>query len=274
MPFFDLRDQIGFLRNLMVRNTSTGEIMVMVAFFRENVSMRERLLKYILKCFPQITTLVYTINPKKNDSLNDMEMETYSGEGYITEKMKLRNGKELSFRISPQSFFQTNTPQANTLYAKASEFAEFNGTENVFDLYTGCGTIACFVAGEVKRVVGIENVKQAILDARVNAEINNIKNAEFHAGDMQFMLSEDFCRHNGIPDAVITDPPRGGMHPDTVNDLLKLAPQKIVYISCNPSTQARDVAMMTEKYAVKKIQPVDMFPHTSHVENVALLVKK
>jgi 23S rRNA (uracil1939-C5)-methyltransferase len=274
MPFFDLREQQGFLRNLMIRTASTGELMVMVAFFREDRRMREKLLTHILKSFPQITTLVYTINSKKNDSLADLEMESFSGLGYITEKMKLRNGKELSFRISPQSFFQTNTAQANNLYAKASEFAEFNGTENVFDLYTGCGTIASFVAGEVKRVVGIENVKQAIIDARINAEINGITNAEFFAGDMQFMLSEDFCRHNGIPDVIITDPPRGGMHPDTVNDILKLAPAKVVYISCNPSTQARDVAMMREKYTVKKVQAVDMFPHTSHIENVALLIKK
>ena len=274
MDFFDLREQQGFLRNLMVRNTTDGEVMVMLAFFREDKPMRERLLKYLVKTFPQITTLVYTINSKKNDSLIDLDMVTFHGNGYITEKMKLRNGGELKFRISPQSFFQTNTPQANNLYAKTSEFAEFKGDENVFDLYTGCGTIACFIAGEVKRVVGIENVKQAIIDARINAELNNIKNTEFFAGDMQYMLSEDFCRHNGIPDVAITDPPRGGMHPDTVNDLMKLAPQKLVYISCNPSTQARDVALLSSKYAVKKIQAVDMFPHTSHVENIALLVKK
>jgi 23S rRNA (uracil1939-C5)-methyltransferase len=274
MPFFDLREQQGFLRNLMVRNTSTGEVMVMVALFREDKAMREKLLKHIAKTFPQITTLIYAINPKKNDSLYDLEMETYSGNGYITEKLKLRNGKDLTFRISPQSFFQTNTAQANVLYAKASEFAEFKGTENVFDLYTGCGTIASFIAGEVKRVVGIESVKQAVIDARTNAELNGITNAEFFTGDMQYMLSEDFYRHNGIPDVVITDPPRIGMHPDTVKDLLKAAPEKIVYISCNPSTQARDIAILAEKYKVKKNQPVDMFPHTSHVENIALLVKK
>jgi len=274
LPFFDLRAQEGFLRNLMIRTTSDGQVMVMVAFFENNRMMREKLLNHIQKTFPQVTTITYTINGKKNDSLYDLEMQTFSGDGYITEKMKLKNGKELCFRISPQSFFQTNTDQANKLYSIASNFAEFKGNENVFDLYTGCGTIASFIAGEVQRVVGIESVKQAVVDARVNAEINNIKNAEFFAGDMQFMLSEDFCRHNGIPDAIITDPPRIGMHPDTVGDLLKLAPQKIVYISCNPSTQARDIGLMTEKYAVKKIQPVDMFPHTSHVENVALLVKK
>jgi len=274
MEFFDLREQQGFLRNLMVRNTSDGEVMVMIAFFKEDKPMRERLLKYLVKTFPQITTLTYTINSKKNDSLFDLDMKTFSGEGYITEKMKLRNGNELKFRISPQSFFQTNTPQANILYTKASEMAEFKGDELVFDLYTGCGTIACFIAGEVKKVVGIEYVKQAIIDARINAGLNNITNAEFFTGDMQYMLSEDFCRHNGIPDVVITDPPRGGMHPDTINDLLKLAPAKIVYISCNPSTQARDIALMSEKYMVKKIQPVDMFPHTSHIENIALLVRK
>lgn len=274
MSFFDLRAQEGFLRNLMVRTATTGEVMVMVAFFKEHRSMREKLLNHLLKTFPQITTITYTINPKKNDSLADLTFEAFSGEGYITEKMKRRDGSELSFRISPQSFFQTNTEQANRLYAIASEFAAFKGDENVFDLYTGCGTIASFVSSEVKKVVGIEYVKQAILDARENAGLNNITNAEFFAGDMQYMLSDDFTKHNGVPDVIITDPPRAGMHPDTVGDILKLAPSKIVYISCNPSTQARDVAILKENYAVKKIQAVDMFPHTSHVENVALLVKK
>ena len=274
MPFFDLRAQEGFLRNLMIRTAATGEVMVMVAFFKENKTMRERLLTHILKGFPQVTTLTYTINSKKNDSLADLTIETFSGGGYITEKMKRSDGSELCFRVSPQSFFQTNTAQANKLYGIAAEFAAFKGDENVFDLYTGCGTIASYIANEVKKVTGIEYVKQAVLDARTNAELNNIKNTEFLTGDMQYMLNDDFCKHHGKPDVIITDPPRNGMHPDTVNDILKLAPPKIVYISCNPSTQARDVGILAEKYSVKKMQPVDMFPHTSHVENVALLVRK
>jgi 23S rRNA (uracil1939-C5)-methyltransferase len=274
MSFFDLREQKGLLRNLMLRIASTGEIMVMVAFARAEKVKREKLLNFILQKFPHITTLVYTINVKKNDSLNELSMETFYGNGYITEKLKLRNGKELFFRISPQSFFQTNTLQANRLYAAISEFAEFKDNEIVYDLYTGCGTIAGFVAGEVQRVTGIENVKQAVLDARVNAELNHIANAEFLVGDMQYMLNGDTFRHHGMPQVIITDPPRAGMHPDVVKDILKTAPERIIYISCNPSTQARDAAILSEKYTVKKIQPVDMFPHTSHIENIALLQLK
>ncbi|MGP8214942.1 MAG: 23S rRNA (uracil(1939)-C(5))-methyltransferase RlmD [Bacteroidia bacterium] len=274
MPFFDIRWQQGFLRNLMVRTTVTGELMAVFVFFREDKAMREKIMKYVAEKFPSITSLMYIINPKKNDSISDLNAELYKGQPYITEELKLRNGKRLSFRISPQSFFQTNTAQANALYAKVSEFAGLKGNETVFDLYTGCGTIASFVAGEAKHVTGIEYVEQAVADARLNAQLNNIANVDFFAGDMKDMLTEEFCRHHGIPQVVITDPPRGGMHPEVVDALLKIAPEKIVYISCNPSTQARDVAMMAEKYTVKIIQPVDMFPHTSHVENVGLLVRK
>ncbi len=280
MSFFDLREQQGFLRHLMIRTASTGEVMALVTFGSDDRRKREKLLGFMQKQFPGLTTIVYAINTKKNDSLYDLEMVNYTGSGYITEKLKLRKqgqslheSGELSFRISPQSFFQTNTAQANNLYRIASEFAGFRGTELVYDLYTGCGTIAGYIAGEVKRVVGIESVKQAVADARINAELNHITNAEFLVGDMLYMLNEDTFRHHGIPDVVITDPPRAGMHPDVTADLLKAAPQKIIYISCNPSTQARDVALLAQKYAVKKIQPVDMFPHTSHVENVALLEK-
>ncbi|HSY77580.1 MAG TPA: 23S rRNA (uracil(1939)-C(5))-methyltransferase RlmD, partial [Bacteroidia bacterium] len=274
MPFFDIRWQEGFLRNLMVRTTETGELMVVFVFFREDKAMREKIMNHIAEKFPAITSLMYIINPKKNDSISDLNAEPFKGPPYITEQLKLRNGKSLNFRISPQSFFQTNTAQANALYAKTSEFADLKGDEVVFDLYTGCGTIASFIAGEAKHVTGIEYVEQAVIDAKLNAQLNNITNVDFHAGDMKDLLTEEFCRHHGIPQVVITDPPRGGMHPDVINALLKIAPEKIVYVSCSPPTQARDVAMMAEKYAVKTIQPVDMFPHTSHVENIALLVRK
>jgi len=273
MPYFDINAQEGFLRNIMIRNSTTGEVMVVVVFFKDDEEMRNKLLSHITKKFPQITSLQYIINSKKNDSFSDLSAVTYSGKEYITEHMIKKNGDVLKFRISPQSFFQTNTAQANALYQKVSEFAELKGNEIVYDLYTGCGTIASFIASETASVVGIEYVEQAVADAKINAELNKIKNVEFFAGDMQKMLTEEFCRHHGMPNVVITDPPRAGMHPDVVNAILKMAPEKIVYVSCNPSTQARDIALMKEKYSVKTIQPFDMFPHTSHVENVALLVR-
>jgi len=273
MPYFDLNAQEGFLRNIMVRNTTTGEIMVVVVFFKDDKKMRDKLLKHISEKFPQITSLQYIINPKKNDTFSDLPSVTYSGKEYITEQLIKKNGEVLNFRISPQSFFQTNTAQANALYQKVSEYAGLKGNEIVYDLYTGCGTIASFLASEAKSVVGIEYVEQAVTDAKVNAELNKIKNVEFFAGDMQKMLSEEFCRHHGIPNVIVTDPPRIGMHPDVVAAILKMAPEKIVYVSCNPSTQARDIALMKDKYKVTKMQPFDMFPHTSHVENIALLVR-
>jgi 23S rRNA (uracil1939-C5)-methyltransferase len=272
-PYFDINIQEGFLRNIMVRNTTTGEVMVVVVFFRDDKIMREKLLTHIKEKFPVITSLQYIINPKKNDSFSDLAAVTFSGKEYITEQLIRKNGDVLNFRISPQSFFQTNTAQANALYQKVSEFAALKGNEIVYDLYTGCGTIASFIAAEAASVVGIEFVEQAVTDAKINAGLNNIKNVEFFAGDIQKMLTEEFCRHHGIPNVIITDPPRMGMHPDVVNAILKMAPEKIVYVSCNPSTQARDIALMKDKYTVKIIQPFDMFPHTSHVENVALLVR-
>lgn len=274
MPFFDLRWQEGYLRNLMVRTTVTGELMVVFIFCREDVEMREKIMNHIAEKFPAITSLMYMINPKKNDSLADLDSYPYKGTPYITEQLTMRNGQKLNFRISPQSFFQTNTAQANALYAKVSEFADLKGHETVFDLYTGCGTIASFIAAEAKRVIGIEYVEQAVKDGKLNTQLNNITNVEFFAGDMKDMLTEAFCMLHGIPQVVITDPPRGGMHPDVIFALLKMAPEKIVYVSCSPPTQARDIAMMSEKYTVKLMQPVDMFPHTSHVENIVLLVRK
>ncbi len=274
MPYFDLNAQEGLLRNIMVRNTSTGELMVVVVFFREDKKMRDQLLNHIKDKFPQITSLQYIINPKKNDTFSDLPAATFYGKDHIMEHMIKKNGEVLKFKISPQTFFQTNTAQANAVYQKVSEYAALNGDEIVYDLYTGCGTIASFIASEAASVVGIEYVEQSVKDARVNAELNNIKNTEFFAGDMQKMLTEEFFRHHGLPKVVITDPPRMGMHPDVVAALLKMAPEKIVYVSCNPSTQARDIALMKDKYTVTKIQPFDMFPHTSHVENVALMIKK
>jgi 23S rRNA (uracil1939-C5)-methyltransferase len=273
MPYFDLNAQEGLLRNIMVRNTTTGEIMVVVVFARDDKPMRDKLLQHISEKFPQITSLQYIINTKRNDVFSDLPSVAYKGKEYITEHLIKKNGDVLQFRISPQSFFQTNTLQANALYQKVSEYANLQGNEIVYDLYTGCGTIASFVASEAASVVGIEYVEQAVSDARVNAELNKIKNVEFFAGDMQKMLTEEFCRHHGIPNVIITDPPRAGMHPDVVAAILKMAPEKIVYVSCNPSTQARDIALLKEKYTVKKMQPFDMFPHTSHVENIALLVR-
>ncbi len=274
MPYFDINAQEGFLRNIMVRNTTTGELMVVVVFFKDDAKMRVQLLNHIKDKFPQITSLQYIINPKKNDSFSDLQATTFSGKDHITEQMTRKNGDVLNFKISPQSFFQTNTTQANAVYQTVSEYAALKGDEIVYDLYTGAGTIASFISSECASVVGIEYVEQAVSDAKVNAELNKIKNVEFFAGDMQKMLTEEFFRHHGLPKVVITDPPRMGMHPDVVAALLKMAPEKIVYVSCNPSTQARDIALMKEKYTVTKIQPFDMFPHTSHVENVSLLVKK
>ncbi len=274
MPYFDLNAQEGLLRNIMVRNTSTGELMVVVVFFREDKKMRDQLLNHIKDKFPQITSLQYIINPKKNDTFSDLPASTFYGKDHIMENMVKKNGDVLKFKISPQTFFQTNTAQANAVYQKVSEYAALKGDEIVYDLYTGCGTIASFIASEAASVVGIEYVEQSVKDARVNAELNNIKNTEFFAGDMQKMLTEEFFRHHGLPKVVITDPPRMGMHPDVVAALLKMAPEKIVYVSCNPSTQARDIALMKDKYTVTKIQPFDMFPHTSHVENIALMMRK
>lgn len=271
IPYFDLNAQEGFLRNIMIRSTTTREVMVVIVIAEDNELLREKLLKHISDRFPQVTSLQYIINTKKNDVFSDLPSVLYSGRQYITEQLVRKNGDVLKFRISPQSFFQTNTLQANALYQKVSEYAELKGNEIVYDLYTGCGTIASFIASEAASVVGIEYVQQAVNDAKQNAQLNNIKNVDFFAGDIQHILSEEFCRHHGIPNVIITDPPRAGMHPDVVNAILKMLPEKVVYVSCNPSTQARDIALMKEKYVVKKIQPFDMFPHTSHVENIALL---
>jgi 23S rRNA (uracil1939-C5)-methyltransferase len=269
LSFFHIRNQEGFLRNMVIRTTTTGEIMLILIFFYENEANRINILKHIAAEFPQITSLLYIINDKKNDSYSDLPVHVFSGNTFITEKMN-----ELHFRISPKAFFQTNTKQALKLYQTASDFAGLTGNENVYDLYTGTGTIANFIAEKAKNVIGIEYIPEAIEDAKINSQLNNITNTVFYAGDMKDILNEKMFEKHGKPDVIITDPPRAGMHEDVVNTILKAAPEKIVYVSCNPATQARDIALMKEQYSIEKVQPVDMFPHTHHVENVTLLIRK
>jgi 23S rRNA (uracil1939-C5)-methyltransferase len=269
LSFFDLREQCGFLRNIVIRNSLAGNVMVIVVFFHEDSEKREGLLDFLATQFPQITSLFYVINSKKNDSLNDQTPVLYKGEDHLIETMD-----GLKFRIGPKSFYQTNTKQALELYRVAREFAELNGDEVVYDLYTGTGTIANYIAPSAGKVIGIEYVDEAVQDARINSEINNIRNTSFHSGDMKEILSSDFFKANGKPDVIITDPPRAGMHEDVVKVISASGADRIVYVSCNPSTQARDILLLSSDYKVIKAQPVDMFPHTHHVENVVLLQKK
>ena len=266
MPFMNIRKREGMMRGLIIRNTTIGGLMVIVMVYQDEEEKLNGLLEHLKNNFPQITSLLYVINNKANDTIHDQEIHCYHGKAYIEEQME-----NLTFRIGPKSFFQTNGKQALVLYQVAREFANLKGDEVVYDLYTGTGTIANFVAHQSKKVVGIEYVKEAIDDANVNSEINNVGNTVFYAGDMKDLLTDDFMEQNGRPDVIITDPPRVGMHQDVVKQLLKVACKKIVYVSCNPATQARDLEMLSEKYKVVKLQPVDMFPHTAHVENVALL---
>jgi len=269
LSFFDLKEQSGFLRTLLVRNTLSGDVMVIVVFFHEDVEKREGLLDFLATEFPRITSLMYVINSKKNDSLNDQLPVLYKGNDHLVEEME-----GLKFRIGPKSFYQTNTRQALQLYTVARDFAGLTGSETVYDLYTGTGTIAIFVARMAGKVIGVEYVDEAVKDAVVNSEINNIKNTSFFSGDMKDILSDSFFEKNGRPDVIITDPPRAGMHEDVVKIIERAAPSKIVYVSCNPATQARDILLLSESYEVTRVQPVDMFPHTHHVENVVLLEKK
>jgi 23S rRNA (uracil1939-C5)-methyltransferase len=269
LVFFNLREQKGFLRNLVIRNNLEGKVMVIVVFFHEDVMKREGLLNFLVSEFPQITSLMYVINSKRNDSLNDQKPIQYNGSAYIIEKMD-----GLEFRIGPKSFYQTNTSQALELYRIVKDFAGLSGKEIVYDLYTGTGTIANYIARYTKKVFGIEYVEEAVQDAQINSEINGIRNAFFFAGDIKDLLTEQFLVVNGKPDVIITDPPRAGMHDNVVLMIAKASPDKIVYVSCNPSTQARDILLLSEGYDVVRVQPVDMFPHTHHVENVVLLKKK
>ena len=266
LSFYDLRNHEGNLRNLIIRTSSTGEVMVVVVFAYVEQEQVDGLMEYLKINFPEITALQYIINQKKNDTIFDQDVITYAGRDHIFEEM---NG--LKFKIGAKSFYQTNSLQAHELYKITKEFAGFKGDELVYDLYTGAGTIANFVAGSVKQVVGVEYVPTAIEDAKFNSELNGIHNTIFYAGDMKDILTREFIAEHGKPDVVITDPPRAGMHTDVVERLLEMEAEKIVYVSCNAATQARDLALLKEKYDVGRIKPVDMFPHTQHVENVVLL---
>ena len=265
--YYHQRNNEGFMRNLIVRNTSLGEWMVIVVFNADEESLIRDLMDHLCKNFPEITSLQYVINPKVNDTIHDLEVFLYAGKDHIFEELD-----GLRFKIGPKSFFQTNSKQTLELYRITKAFAELKGDEVVYDLYTGTGTIANYLAKSCKKVVGIENVEAAITDAKINAEINGIENTVFFAGDMKDVLNDSFIMENGPPDVIVTDPPRAGMHTDVVNVILGAMPRSIVYISCNPATQARDIQLLSDKYKVTKIQPVDMFPHTHHVENVVRLV--
>ena len=269
LTFFDIRNHEGFLRTLIIRTTSTGEVMVIVSFYHEDVEKREGLLNHLKEQFPQITSLLYVINKKANDTIGDQDILCFDGKEFIEEEME-----GLKFRIGPKSFYQTNSEQAYELYKVTRDFAELTGNEVVYDLYTGTGTIANFVASKAKKVVGVEYVPEAIEDAKINSDNNNITNTTFFAGDMKDVLNPIFIGENGQPDVIIVDPPRAGMHEDVVKTILKTNAPRIVYVSCNSATQARDLQLLDDKYKVVKVQPVDMFPHTHHVENVVQLELK
>ncbi|MBF8458168.1 23S rRNA (uracil(1939)-C(5))-methyltransferase RlmD [Kaistella sp. G5-32] len=268
LEFFDVKEQKGFLRTLMLRQNSKGEWMVLFQLYRKDEANRTKLFDFLLEKFPQIKTLVYCINSKQNDSIYDQDVQTYFGEGFIMEEMD-----GLQFKIGPKSFFQTNYKQALELYRKTLEFADLKGHEVVYDLYTGTGTIAQYVARNAKQVIGIESVPEAIEAAKEHAKLNGLDNCTFYCGDMKAIFNDEFLENHPKADVLITDPPRDGMHQKVVEQILKLAPEKIVYVSCNSATQARDLALMKEQYKLVKILPVDMFPQTHHVENIALLVK-
>jgi 23S rRNA (uracil1939-C5)-methyltransferase len=267
ITFYDIRGQVGLLRNLIIRTTSTGESMVIVQFGENDPESIKVVMEFLNQKFPEITALIYVINLKGNETFHDLDLVTFAGKDYIEEEME-----GLKFRISPKSFYQTNSEQAYELYKVARDFAQLKGDEVVYDLYTGTGTIANFVAKQAKQVIGIEYVEAAIEDAKLNSKLNGIENTLFYAGDMKAILNEEFIASHAKPDLIITDPPRAGMDEKVVEMLLRLEAPKIVYVSCNPATQARDVALLAEKYDVEKIQPVDMFPQTYHVENVISLI--
>lgn len=272
LEFFDLRSQEGMLRNMMVRTSTTGELMVLLQCKitrDEQMERMKELLQFVADKFPQISSLLYVVNNKCNDTIGDLEVEVFKGKDHIFEVME-----GLKFKIGPKSFYQTNSEQAYNLYKVTREFAGLTGDELVYDLYTGTGTIANFVSKSARKVIGIEYVPEAIEDAKVNSVINGISNTLFYAGDMKDILTEDFIGQHGRPDVIITDPPRAGMHNDVINVILFAEPKRIVYVSCNPATQARDLQLLDEKYRVTAVQPVDMFPHTHHVENVVLLEKR
>ena len=272
LAFYNIRNHEGLLRNLMIRTSSTGELMVLLQVRvsqDKDLDDTKNLLAHVADKFPQITSLLYVVNNKCNDTINDLDVEVFKGNDHIFEEME-----GLRFKVGPKSFYQTNSEQAYNLYKVTREFAGLTGDELVYDLYTGTGTIANFVSRKAKKVVGIEYVPEAIEDAKVNSAINNITNTLFYAGDMKDMLTQDFINEHGRPDVIITDPPRAGMHNDVIDVILFAEPKRIVYVSCNPATQARDLSLLDAKYKVMAVQPVDMFPHTHHVENVVLLEKR
>ena len=272
ISFYDIRAQHGLLRDLMMRNSNTGEFMLLVQFHYDEEGDEQKamqLLQHISDTFPQITSLIYVDNQKGNDTFGDLELTTFKGTDFIYETME-----DLKFKVGPKSFYQTNTDQAYHLYCVARSFAQLTGGELVYDLYTGTGTIANFVAHQAKQVIGIEYVPEAIEDAKENSHVNGINNTLFYAGDMKDILTDDFIQEHGQPDVIITDPPRAGMHADVVKVILNASPKRIVYVSCNPATQARDLQLMDADYKVTAVQPVDMFPHTPHVENVVLLERR
>ncbi len=270
--FYNIRNHEGVLRNLMIRTSSTGELMVLLQVrvsCDKDLEQTKELLAYVADNFPQITSLLYVVNNKQNDTINDLDVQVFKGNDHIFEEME-----GLRFKVGPKSFYQTNSEQAYNLYKVARDFAGLTGEELVYDLYTGTGTIANFVSRQAKKVIGIEYVPEAIEDAKVNSAINGIDNTLFYAGDMKDILTQDFINEHGRPDVIITDPPRAGMHNDVIDVILFAEPKRIVYVSCNPATQARDLSLLDAKYKVLKVQPVDMFPHTHHVENVVLLEKR
>lgn len=269
LTFFNPRNHEGLLRTVMIRTASTGEIMIVIQFFEDNATERELLLDFLAGRFPEITSLQYVVNSKANDTLYDQNIILYKGRDYILEEME-----GLKFSINAKSFYQTNSEQAYELYKITRDFAGLTGNEVVYDLYTGTGTIAQFVSKKAKKVIGVEAVPEAIADAKVNAERNSITNCEFYVGDMKVVFNDAFIAKHGHPDVIITDPPRDGMHKDVIEQILKISPEKIVYVSCNSATQARDLALMDEHYKVSRVRPVDMFPQTHHVENVVLLEKR
>ncbi len=266
LPYYDYRAHTGWLRNAVIRIARTGEILVNIVMQHENKLQRTALLDHLLQEIPEITTLHYTFNPKVNDSIHDLEVHTYIGKGYIEEALE-----DFRYKISPKSFFQTNTYQAENLYRITREFAGLTGNEVLYDLYCGTGSIGIFCSGNAKKVIGIEVVADAIADAKINAALNGLDKCHFYAGDVADICTDDFFAEHGKPDVIITDPPRAGMHEKLVQQLLKIRAPKVVYVSCNPATQARDLQLLDQAYVVTKLQPVDMFPHTHHIENVALL---
>lgn len=285
IPFFDLRKQIGFLRTLTIRSANSRqsaegipgpkEVMVILQVTYDKMEWIEQILRRLESDFPQITSFQYVINGKKNDTFADLDIITWKGNPYITETMPTPDGsRQLQFRIGPKSFYQTNSDQAYHLYRFTAEMAQIKPDELVYDLYTGTGTIANFVAGQARKVIGLEYVADAIADAKNNSKINNIPNTDFYSGDIKNLLNEDFLRQHGRPDVVITDPPRAGMHEDVCKMLLQASPQRIVYVSCNAATQARDLKILNESYRITGVQPVDMFPHTTHVENIVSLTRR